>query len=98
MKSNVLDSAAVAVLRCCTDRLVRRSGQIVRGNPPPSGLSVRLREMVQVVPHVPAGVAVSPDHDCFFPNPGRMTAVDLNAWDLSRRIPMWSDLSLWVAS
>jgi hypothetical protein len=47
--------------------------------------------MVQVVPLVPAwvavSVAVSPDRDCFLQNPGRMTA-DLHAWDLSRCILM----------
>jgi hypothetical protein len=63
--------------------LIRRSGQIVRGHPLPSGLGVRVREMVQVVPLVPAwvavSVAVSPDDDCFLPNPGRMTA-DLPTW------------------
>ena len=51
------------------------------------------REMVQVVLLVPArvavSVAVSPDHDCFLPNPELMTA-DLHAWDLSRCILMWS--------
>jgi hypothetical protein len=58
--------------------LICRSGQIVLGHPLPSGLGVRVREMVQVVPLVPAwvavSVAVSPDDDCFLPNPGRMTA------------------------
>ena len=31
MKPNVLDSAVVAVLHCCTDLRVRRSGQTLRG-------------------------------------------------------------------
>jgi hypothetical protein len=45
-----------------------KSGQMVRGYPPPSGPSMRLRERVLVVPLVPAGAAVSPAHDCYFPN------------------------------
>ena len=36
MKPNVLDSAVVAVLRCCTDLQVRRSGARSEGIRPPS--------------------------------------------------------------
>ena len=66
---------SLQILRCCPDLLIRRSGQIVRGHPPPSGPSVKPREMVRVVALVPArvavSVAVSPAHDCFFPKHGR---------------------------
>ena len=55
--------------------LIRRFGQMVRWHPSPSGPSVRLREMVRVVPLGPAGVAVSPAHDCFFPKHVRWSSI-----------------------
>jgi hypothetical protein len=57
-----------------------KSGQIVRGYPPPSGPSMRLRERVLVVPLVPAGAAVSPAHDCFFPNSAQQPFVAFLRW------------------
>jgi hypothetical protein len=76
----MLRSALVAVLRRCADRLIRRYGQIVRAHPPPSGPSVKPREMVRAVALVPArvavSVAVSPTHDCFFPKADRADGLE----------------------
>jgi len=78
------------------DPLICRSGQIVRGHPPTSGPSVKRREMVRAVALVPArvafSVAVSPAHDCFFPNQVRRVSGDVierqsSAWTCADRCP-----------
>jgi hypothetical protein len=75
---------------------IRRSRQVVRAHPPPSGPSVKPREIVRAVALVPTrvavSVAVSPAHDFFFPNQVRRAFGDVieresSAWTCADRCP-----------